>query len=304
MTISSFYQVALIELIGLLVAIIFHLKTANLFSCEETTSLTNEEWLRIATTAAVVPLAVEYILDTLVIFSYPYLEDSPHNLEDPLGHGMVLLSLLPSSHFPLWIFGDGISYTVKDCLIGFSHAMVVCGVLGKLQNFAGDIWDFKECVAVMTLFIFSQLGLIFGHKPDTMTEYYEPAVMLVCILRASAFLMFLYSCRNIFQLSYEKTTSIHALINSKIYFCSILSFGLSLFLCFSMGLFVYTYIYLHSNITVNISAYRISILLFTVFFAAILPARIIRRGVTAMEHSMRIEVSVFFRHVFSCFSSF
>lgn len=69
------------------------------------------------------------MLDWIVTAVYSNLNEVSA-LEDRVGHGIIISSLLPVSYVPLWLFGNSIC-NYRDAFVSLGHAMVVCGVLGK-----------------------------------------------------------------------------------------------------------------------------------------------------------------------------
>lgn len=290
---SSFYHLVIAELLILLIAIIYSTENSHSFrqTCDLTSNSSYEESMRVAATATIVPLVAEYSLDVFVSFCYPNLNEGNLLLEDRIGHGIIVLSLIPCSHLPLWIFGQATFCDLKDSLIGFSHAMIVCGVLGKLQKFASDIWSFKECVLVMSLFVIAQLSFVCGHlKSSTSTEYNELSLLITCGLKTTCLVAFISSCRNIWRLLSEKSDSLHSLFTTRKYLCSILSIGLIIFL--GMCTLFCNYVVYKHQLNLEIAANRIFIQICAVLLLTVLPARFIRRGVIALENSAAIQVSI------------
>lgn len=285
----AFYMLVGAELAFLLAAIVLHAFFIS-YQAETTCSYSYshyEETLRIAVTSITVPLGAEYLLDSIVAYCYPALNES-HALEDRVGHGIILFSLVPSSHFPLWILGGANFCLLKDSLVGLSHAMIVCGVLGKLQKFAKDIWSFHECVMVMSMFVCAQLCFICGNMQHATTEYHELALIIACGLKTCSLVAFISSTGNISKLLYDSSEITHSLFATRKYFCSILCFGLIVFV--AMGTLCCNYVLYKHQINTDMSGDRILMLICAVLCLTVLPARIIRRGITAVENSSALEV--------------
>lgn len=165
----NFYSVAGVESI-LLAAYTFYVLTSHHFENEGTfANSTNaciqcesDEYLwRIVATSIAVPLIIEYLLDFVVSFLYPTVsQDNKHHvLEDRLGHGIIVASLLSVSYLPMWIFGQWVC-NYRDAFVSFGHSMIVCGVLGKLETFSSDIWHQSDAIIVLTLFFGAQASLL------------------------------------------------------------------------------------------------------------------------------------------------
>ena len=156
--------------------------------CDQFRSGSNEDIWRIVSTAILVPLLIETMLEWIVISINPTLsnempisstsgkDSSPttsstsafnsynnknNRVEDRLGHTLIIFSLIPSSYLPIWALGSH-GCVVRDVFVSFGHGLLVYGILGKIETFSNDLWNVRYPILVMTLYTISQLCFILG----------------------------------------------------------------------------------------------------------------------------------------------
>jgi len=259
----------------------------------------NEYLWRIVATSIAVPLLIETLLDFMVNATYPTLS-TPNGkviLEDRLGHAIIVGSLLPVSYLPFWIFGESVCYS-RDAFVSVSHGLMLCGVLGKLETFSSDIWHHSDAVMVLSLFVGAQLCLLNGIEViDGSATYSLTALKLAFALKFLSTLVFLTSSRNI-KLVFEELNPSDGcfFIITRRYFCTTLFVGLALFL---MANTYYCYqAYIRMPISIDIIATRICITIFGVIATAIVPGRIMRRGLQAVQQTAAIEREMNYKKTF------
>lgn len=249
---------------------------------------------RIAATSIAVPLIIEFILDFAVSFLYPVIPQATdgkhHALEDRLGHGILVASLLPVSFVVIWLFGPAVC-NFRDAFVSIGHSMVVCGVLGKLETFSSDIWHQSDAIVVLTLFFGAQVSLLSGIRVvDGVVTYTSTALQVACALKLLSTLIFLTSSRNI-QLVFQEIDEKQAnFFVTRKYLCSTLFLGLALFM-FASTYFCYQ-AYVNLPQPVEILSTRIMVTIAGVIVTAILPGRIMRRGLQAVQQTAAIQVRI------------
>lgn len=257
----------------------------------------SDEYLwRIVATSIAVPLLIELLLELIISHLYPnpaIADPKIHALEDRLGHGIIVASLLPVSYVPFWIF-DASVCNFRDAFVSIGHSMIVCGVLGKLETFSSDIWHQSDAIMVLTLFFGAQVSLLSGFQIiDGVATYSAYALQIGCALKLLSTLIFLTSSRNIQLVFREMRDGTESnFFTTRKYLCTTLFLGLTLFM------FVSTYFcyqaYVHLPDALEIIAIRILVTIMGVVVTAIFPGRIMRRGLQAMQQTVAIQVRSFF----------
>jgi hypothetical protein len=244
---------------------------------------------RIVCTSIACPLLIEYGLDLLVTFVYPTINET-HVLEDRLGHGILIASLIPLSYVPYWIFGNSFCL-IRDGLVSISHTMVVCGVLGKLETFSKDIWHESDAIAVLTIFVIAQLCLVLGMQVEHgLVTYQRWSLIITCILKFISVAIFFRSSQNIPLVFQEITKEESNFFITRKYLCSILFIGLSFFLMICSLLTCQACYRLDMEPIMDMETIRIVVQLVTIIVTAVLPGRIIRRGLQAVEKTIAMKV--------------
>ncbi|RYY87808.1 hypothetical protein EON63_03470 [archaeon] len=87
-----------------------------------------ESTWRLVSTAMLVPMLLEFLIDEIVWFLYPTLRT--HAKEDPISHFIIMISLLPTSLLPLWIVED-MSIQARNVILSLGKLLTMYGVLGK-----------------------------------------------------------------------------------------------------------------------------------------------------------------------------
>lgn len=295
----KFYIFAGIELSILLVTTIFitfesppHFEAG--FRCFPSES--EEVLWRTVCTSIFIPMAIEHILDIIVSYLYPTVHEAAHVLEDKLGHALIILSLVPASYIPFWIMGNSACHN-RDGFVSFAHAMIVCGVLGKLETFSNDVWHPSDAILVMTLFLLAQMSLLMGITfEDGMPGYTRLSLQLGVFFKFFSAIAFLTSSRNI-QLVFREIKKEQAIFfTTRKYLCSMLFIGLSLFLIRST-IFLYTTLMAWPDVR-EAAPTRIATQVIAVIVTALLPGRIMRRGLQAAEQTIAIQREMNHKKIF------
>lgn len=295
----KYYVLAASELLVLLVATTFvsfksppHFEVG--FKCFPPES--EEVLWRTVCTSIFVPIAIEYILDIIVSYIYPTVHEAAHALEDKVGHGLIILSLVPTSHIPFWLMGNNACHN-RDGFVSFAHAMIVCGVLGKLETFSSDVWHPSDAILIMTLFLSAQMSLLLGITfEDGMIGYTRLSLQLGAFLKFLSAVAFLTSSRNIQLVFHEIKKQQSIFFTTRKYLCLMLFIGLSLFLI-RTTVFLYTTLLAWPKVGEATST-RIITHVIAVIVTAVLPGRIMRRGLQAAEQTIAIQREMNYKKTF------
>lgn len=173
--------------------------------------------------------------------------------------------------------------------MNLSHSLIVCGVLGKLETFSSDVWHQGNAIMVLSLFFCAQLSLLSGLSEENGSFTYNSTLLQVaCAFKLLSTLIFLTSSRNIKIIFHEVREGDSNFFTTRKYLCSTLFSGLVMFM-FSSSYFCYQ-AYVHLPATGEIIACRIMATIAGVVLTAIVPGRIMRRGLQAMQQTVVMEV--------------
>lgn len=291
--ISIFYRNGII-ICAILFAVMLLLRTprSNLSGPFESHS---EELWTVVCTSFMVPFVAEYLLDVGITTFMPEVQ-YPHAAEDKLGHGLILFSLIPCSHISIWVFEETFPQ-VRVGLIGFSHTLFVCGVLGKLLSFGPRIWNKFDMEIILLTFSIAQVIILFKNWLHIFA-FVSVILKLLCTMK------FLQSSQNLFNQedidNLKPSGQINTLFfTSNLYLCWILTIGMVLFLSFSTYI---TWRYLHFELSSNrFVELDLIIHLIGVLILTVLPGRVLRRGLAAVEYLQQLQVMS--AHVFFSFST-
>lgn len=281
------YFVAIVFLVGFLIR-----------SPEEecSISLTEDRW-RTVSTAIVVPLWLEYIIDDIACRLSLAERTSSHS-DDPGSHWLIIASLLPTSYIPIWILGP-LDLQTRAVLTNIGLVGTVHGLSRRLRSLNTDILPTNKYLIVASLFILSEI----------LITYELPWLSL--LVKATN-LMFLFTCRGIQQCVLTPTSS--SFFIDRRYVNVIILGSLILFLIWDLFFLLLTDIS-NSGLQVfvfqpsmmikrqdmdlttttalfssNYVCHRIFAQVIVVVVSAILPGRATRRGILALEETNAIMV--------------
>lgn len=247
-------------------------------------------WRSIAA-AIFVPLTIEYLLDLVLEFTNILVADQVKIAEDKFDHGLIVASLIPASYISIWALGRHECHN-RGTLVSFSNAMLVCGVVGKLQAFSGDVWDAQEARIVVVLYVLGEAVTILGGNFDHgELSYTYASLVAILITKLLAAAVFITSSRN-FKLVFrelKRQPHVHDLFTTRSYLCSMLFCGLVWFLIQSFRFYVRAFMVWPIRIR-NLTSDRIFELITAVILTAVMPGRIIRRSMKAVEQTRIVQV--------------
>lgn len=142
---------------------------------------------------------------------------------------------------------------------------------------------------VLSLFFAAQVSLLFGiHIEGGIVTYTELSLKLGCTLKLLSALVFLTSSRNFQLVFYDLSVSQSNFFTTRKYLCTTLFAGLSMFLLASTY-FVYV-AFRNLPEPTEILSTRIMATVVGVIVTAVLPGRIMRRGLQAAQRTAEIQV--------------
>lgn len=310
---SDFYSNALVFVLAVFLAASFVSIKAwdniqNDAKCSDMKGSAEELW-RVSCTAVLVPLLLESTLDLVVNFFFSHLrEDNTKvvkRLEDPFGHILIICSLIPSSYIPLWIMGNHACIS-RDTFVSFGHTVAMYGIVGKLQSFSSDLWASTSALWFVLLFASSQIAMIMGlQREDDVIGYDEKTLQIGTTLKLIAFVTFLTTSfripLNILFHSKEDVTqnSTSHFFVTRSYLCGILWISVVIFFIQTIHFGLHNMdAYNEMQHDYDIWSFRVKAHIFLVVLTAVLPGRIIRRGLAAMEKNIAIENEMNYKKTF------
>jgi hypothetical protein len=249
----------------------------------------NETIWRTACTAMAVPMLMEYCLDAVLTKLNPILHES-HTLEDPIGHGLILSSLLFTSYIPVLPLSHE-NLFIRDMYILVAQSVTICGVFGKLHSFSSDIWTEQSSLVTLSIFNLAQfLFLISINLTHYQSSFAIDFVFWGKMCLFTSFSYFLMDSNKFIRLfdqnHYEGS---HHFFVTKRFVCSLLDFGL----CFYFGSICYLQFHereLSLEIRHNSYIQTLIVQMMAVIILTVLPGRVIRRAITAIEFGVKIQV--------------
>ncbi len=235
-----------------------------------------------------VPLIFEFILDTIVSVFYPVYH---HNiLEHRFGHSMLLLSLaLPAIAVFAAPYQPEVDLLFASCLVNCCQALAIFAIYGKLQVFGQGDWNFFNSMGVVLLYLAAQLAINFGiGKCGNNPTCYIPSLnstisilfLVVCLVLHVWFSRrFLYDLYAIFMKKKHEAIS----FSSNQYTCLVLILILCGYLISKILLAIGNLRNSHS--LQEVLTVHIAVHLALALCAAVLPGRMIRRGMVALKVS-------------------
>ncbi len=242
-----------------------------------------------------VPLIFEFALDTVVSAVYSsYLNNV---LEHRFGHSMLLLSLaLPAiivvsdsrnSHFD-FLFGS--------CFIDCCQILAVSAIYGKLQVFGKTEWGMKKALTITVLFLGAQLssnfgiGLCSGEKGNADNEHCPQQVVGVWLSIAFLVLCLAFHVwfsrsvlHDLYAVCFQKPHESLSITSNQYTCCVLIVILIAYFLAR-----ILTFVSLLSSacgLEATLNA-KIATHIALTLCGAILPGRMIRRGMVALKVSI------------------
>ena len=310
---STFYHVCSVHIILVLMAALYVTydtwdELQNDGKCSNLKGSDEEMW-RIASTAILLPLLLEAVLDWIVTY---YSASSLHQnaevsqevsslRDEDFGHFFVLLSLIPSTYIPLMVFGSH-TCIVRDAFVSVGHTVLLYGIIGKLQSINHHIWNNKYSVIIMTFFALAQICMILGISRDDSGRigYHATLMKVGIVMKSISSVVFLGISRNVPVLCLSTFSTQSTWISyfiTKDYLC-ITMWGSLVYFMLHSGWFGYQVLFSSTHNDVDIWSFRIHVQLIVVVLATVLPGRIIRRALTALERNVAIEKEMNYKKTF------
>lgn len=248
----------------------------------------NEQFWRTVCTALITPMSLEYMLDEVAWAFYPTLRS--HSKEDPVGHGFVVMSLIPSSFLSVWLLGT-LNLPLRFVLMSIGHIVAIYGVLRKLETFSLDELGWTEPVAIFALFIASEAFLSFGvlSRSDSRNQF---STVTALVLKTIIVVILFTSSKVLKAVTFSKTPG-STFFTDRRYITMVLLSGLSMFILWDI---MQTYSMLFSA-DLQVGQRVLSHIAF-VIVVAVLPGRITRRGLAAVEESNLIMKEMAYKKTF------
>ncbi len=246
-----------------------------------------------------IPMMVEYVLDLLVYFKNP---DFYQNITDHrFGHGLLLLSMA----LPLVIVcveppgAHHVDFTFSVCFVEALCALALTAIYGKLQVYSDGAWKARSSLFIISLLLVSQLVLNFAvgdcqTDVDCLNGVSDSEVKGSITFAAAALVAHLICARKeIYHLlSYLCDRCPEATITSNQYTCSILIFSVATYLLVRVILLS---VYLASDYPMNtLEVTQIAMHMAFTLSAAVLPGRMINRGMGALKVRTLLEIDLKF----------
>ena len=212
-------------------------------------------------------------------------------LEHPLGHGIIINSLLPL------VLVNFISNKIfATMLLSVGASVACCGVLGKLQSFQSKKWTRSKALLILCLFLASETAFILSPvlRDQREAELLSIKLSLTCKIMALLTLLWQLRFTEAFSNSSSSSlswfsclsfSSIAELFTSCAFLCFLLSFGIILYLALqSFVLYYQNYVVVFND--TQIFTFRIASHILLVMMTAVLPGRIIRRNLHILQREM------------------
>lgn len=286
---SSVSHAQLLSLVVVPVLAIMSMQLPFLGYGDDGLSSAEDRW-RTACTAVFVPLAIEYLLDRLAwaVNPHPTLHQAAED-DDPLGHWLIISSLVPSSYFTVWLLGAG-STAARDLLIGIGHVIAVYGVLRKLEPFyEGEGGLLSEPVLVLSAYALSETLLTYRSG-----SLHTPLITISLLCKVCILCVLCSSSRSSKAIYHRRSDALSAtFFTDRRYLSTILLLGMLVFITLEI---VYAFDLLRSaHLPIE---QRILSHMALVLITAVCPGRITRRGLAAVEESNTIMKEMAFKKTF------
>ncbi len=252
-------------------------------------------WLSVSCILSI-PLIFEFVLDAVVSVLYPIFN---HNiLEHRFGHSMLLLSLAMPALIVIGVrYQPEADLLFASCYVDCCQALAIFAIYGKLQTFGPQEWGFFNSFGIAILFLAAQMSVNFGIGrcgDDINCQIDENSILIsVLFLTVCLILHVWYSRRILYDLYavFMKKQHESLSFSSNQHTCLVLT----LILCgyFSSRILL-SLGYLRSKHSLqDVLSVHIAVHVALALCAAILPGRMIRRGMVALKVSNMFQWSDF-----------